>query len=337
MNKGSGYDGQWYYEIARDPLRPFALSRPDSNAEAQLANRVAYRYRRILYPLLSRMLSLGRIPWLPWTFPLVSILSIGAGVFCAAKFFEISGFPHWYGFSFAALPGLYIALARNLAEPLLAFCLMAAFLAIKKERIGAALFFLTAAHLTHESSAVISLGIASFLIFEKRDLIKGAKFLIPIAITLFWGGIIFFSTHSSFQRTMGTRNIGVPFVGLVEKLIQLFHEPLIRMTTVEIIITAVICLAFLTLLRETLSRRSPFWLAGLLSLLLASSFTYSKIWIDLASYGRLTTALLLLAIVAASETWGKWSRLYLAALPVSMAAAWFWWGCTWAALGGSRG
>lgn len=53
-----GYDGQFSYYMARD-LAPDRVS--------EYLDVPAYRYQRILYPLLARVLALGRVELVPWT------------------------------------------------------------------------------------------------------------------------------------------------------------------------------------------------------------------------------------------------------------------------------
>ena len=64
-----GYDGQFAYYIARDPVgaRPYLGSNP------------SYRYQRIVYPMLARFLALGQPALIPWTLLLINIVSISWG------------------------------------------------------------------------------------------------------------------------------------------------------------------------------------------------------------------------------------------------------------------
>jgi len=57
-----GYDGQFYYQLARDPLGAY-----------HFMDNAPYRYQRILYPLVVRVLSLGRM----LLFPICSCSSTG--------------------------------------------------------------------------------------------------------------------------------------------------------------------------------------------------------------------------------------------------------------------
>lgn len=62
-----GFDGQFAYANASD----------FSGARQWLPER-AYRYQRILYPLLAGIRSLGQITWLAWTMVLVNVVALAA-------------------------------------------------------------------------------------------------------------------------------------------------------------------------------------------------------------------------------------------------------------------
>src|SRR5512139_1594311 len=64
-NGTQGYDGQFAYQIARDPL----------NA-ARLLDVPAYRYQRILYPLVACAVALGQGNLIPWTLIAVNWLAL---------------------------------------------------------------------------------------------------------------------------------------------------------------------------------------------------------------------------------------------------------------------
>ena len=64
-NGSEGYDGQFAYYIAVDP----------TSARAKL-DVPAYRYQRILYPLLARALGLGQMAWIPWSLLVVNLVAL---------------------------------------------------------------------------------------------------------------------------------------------------------------------------------------------------------------------------------------------------------------------
>ena len=64
QNNSLGYDGQFVYQIGRDPLNGW-----------RYVDVPAYRYQRILYPILARVLSLGNSTVLPWTLILINLVN----------------------------------------------------------------------------------------------------------------------------------------------------------------------------------------------------------------------------------------------------------------------
>ena len=68
-----GYDGQFFYYLALDPI----------NARWYM-DVSTYRYTRILYPMLARVLALGRPDLIPVTLFLINWLAIAGGSFRSA-------------------------------------------------------------------------------------------------------------------------------------------------------------------------------------------------------------------------------------------------------------
>jgi hypothetical protein len=77
-----GYDGQFTYYVAMDP-RPEAVA-PHLDVPA-------YRYQRILYPLLARALALGQPAWIPWSLILISLIAQAVGTWAVASFLADHG------------------------------------------------------------------------------------------------------------------------------------------------------------------------------------------------------------------------------------------------------
>src|SRR4051812_41535614 len=71
-----GYDGQWYYDLARNPFDP-----------ATHVDKPAYRSARLLYPLLVRFLVMGHDEFIPMTLFLVNLVAIIAGTYWLARLF----------------------------------------------------------------------------------------------------------------------------------------------------------------------------------------------------------------------------------------------------------
>src|ERR1700730_15687728 len=88
----AGYDGQFYYQIARDPLHA-----------AQFLDKPAYRYQHIFYPLLVGVLSLGQARLIPYMLLLVNLASITLGTELLARLLNKKNLSPWYSLAF----GLY--------------------------------------------------------------------------------------------------------------------------------------------------------------------------------------------------------------------------------------
>jgi hypothetical protein len=111
-----GYDGQFFYYIARD-LNPETV--------AQYLDVPAYRYQRILLPVLAQLLSFGQSAWLPWLLPAIGLLSHILGVHLLGQLFERWKVNRWYALTYGLLLGNLLAIRLALPEAL-AFSLVIA-------------------------------------------------------------------------------------------------------------------------------------------------------------------------------------------------------------------
>jgi hypothetical protein len=114
-NGTQGYDGQFGYYIALDP---------DPRSVADHLDLPAYRYQRILMPLLARVLAFGKAPLIPWTLLLLGIFSLAAGTWAVSELLSAFGISRWYALVYGFWAGLMLSLVTDLSEPL-AFGLVA--------------------------------------------------------------------------------------------------------------------------------------------------------------------------------------------------------------------
>jgi len=107
-----GYDGQFAYQIAIDP----------ANAAPYL-DVPAYRYQRILYPLLAHLLSLGNDQVIPWVLIAINVISVVLGTVATEKLLADHGFSRWYALVYGGFAGFLLSIRLDLTEPL-AFALV---------------------------------------------------------------------------------------------------------------------------------------------------------------------------------------------------------------------
>ena len=124
-NGSEGYDGQFILSIAQDP-RP-------ANVAPHL-DVPAYRYQRILLPLLARLFSFGSSAAIPWLIPLLGLLAHTAGAWAVGELFCSWGINRWYSLIYAFWAGFTRALVVDLPEPLAYGLVAGCFLALQRER-----------------------------------------------------------------------------------------------------------------------------------------------------------------------------------------------------------
>ncbi len=102
-----GYDGQFCYYIALDPVHArYYIDLP------------AYRYQRILYPILARLLALGQAGLIPYTLLLINWLALAGGTLAIAAWLKRKGCSPYFALLFGFYDGLFVSFTRDLTEPL---------------------------------------------------------------------------------------------------------------------------------------------------------------------------------------------------------------------------
>jgi hypothetical protein len=150
---GSGHDGHVAYVVALDP---FALEDPEVVPNA------AYRYRRILYPVLAG--GFGSVDGESLLWSLVGLNAIGftMAVYWAGALATIRKLPVWI--PLAALLNIGLWLSLQVSSPdVLAFALMLfGLVAHFRGRVGVAVILLALATLTKEVYGLVPLSLAAY-------------------------------------------------------------------------------------------------------------------------------------------------------------------------------
>ncbi len=150
VSEGDGYDAQFFYRQVRSPF-DFSMDR---------ANGVVFdthvRYGRVGYPLVAWVLSAGGQPAaVPWAMFAVGVLSLGAIAWILALGARDARRSPWWGALAVALPGVWFAAGRGLADPFSTALVGAGALAITRRRYGWAAVAFTAAALTKEQAVLV--------------------------------------------------------------------------------------------------------------------------------------------------------------------------------------
>lgn len=158
----AGEDGIFCYRIALDPGTMEGIDVP------------AYRYMRILYPMVARLLALGQPAIIPYTLVLVNYLAIVGGTLAVAEWLRRRSISPWYALLYGCYPGLVLATAHDLNEPLAyGLVALAVYLfdygsqsSLKRIILSAVTFAL--ASLTRETTLVFALLYAATLLLRTK-------------------------------------------------------------------------------------------------------------------------------------------------------------------------
>jgi hypothetical protein len=152
-----GYDGQFAYQIARDPLNGWTkIDVP------------AYRYQRIVYPMAARVLALGNADWVPWTLIIVNVMALTVGVWLTEEILRHFNVSRWYALIYGLSAGMLMSVRLDLTEPLAYALAQAGILLALKDRWRWAAVALAMAALTKEMTLAVAAGIGLVYLFQRQ-------------------------------------------------------------------------------------------------------------------------------------------------------------------------
>jgi hypothetical protein len=217
VQEDSGYDGQFYAQIAvdpllRDPTIRVALDDP------------GYRARRVLFSWTAWLLGLGRPAWVLEAFALQNVIAWLLLAWLLARWMRPEtrrGFALWFGCLFAG--GLATSVRYALVDGPSLLLVVLAVLAVERGRGWAATGLLALAGLGKETSLVAGTMLIRPGARRPADLAalaaKGLATVLPLALWLAyvrWG--------AGLELSAGLRNFGLPFQAWLGKWIETVSE-----------------------------------------------------------------------------------------------------------------
>ncbi len=208
INGTQGYDGQFVYYIAKDP-------RPDQVREK--LDVPAYRYQRILLPLLAHLLSFNDGQLIPWLIPAINFLAHVMGTWGVASLLKQHGKNPLHAIYYGLWVGFLLALRLDLPEPLAFAFIVLAFYEMTEGRHW--LGWITYSLAIFAKEVVVIFAIAHFLVFlTKKEWSKGLGFLfftlLPFGVFQFWLKSQFGHFGVGSGGAMATQFEWIPFLGL---------------------------------------------------------------------------------------------------------------------------
>jgi hypothetical protein len=204
-----GYDGQFVYYIARDPA---------PERVAPYLDVPAYRYQRILLPLLARGLSFGNEAALPWILALLGIVSLTVGAWVVEKILVGWGVNRWYALVYGLWTGFLLAIIVDLPEPLAYGLVAGGLLALERERrlLGWCLLGLSVFAKEVAMLFVVACVLAYFFQRRWRDVVAlGLIGIAPFFVFQAWLWAVFGQPGVGSGGAMSTPFEWIPFMGIL--------------------------------------------------------------------------------------------------------------------------
>ncbi len=168
-----GYDGQFAYQIARDPINGW-----------KYCDLPAYRYQRILYPVVVRILSLGQDMIIPWMMVLVNQAALIFSIYLLERILGYYQKPAWYALIYGLFIGTLMSLRLDLSEVLAYTLVMAAIWLWINQKHGLAILSIALAILCKEITILFLAAFAgSYLLKDwKKSLLWAAAGALPFVV-----------------------------------------------------------------------------------------------------------------------------------------------------------
>jgi hypothetical protein len=205
-----GYDGQFFYRLAINPLNL-------SHTAYGITMDQAYRFMRIGYPVITWLASFGQRALVPYMLVAVNIAALGVLGYLGAVIARQGGRHAAWGLLLPGYFGLVTSLSRDTAEPVAAVFLVAGLLALRGRRLVLASLLLAFAALTRETAMV---AVAAIFVVRLTGLLRrrtrpgreDIPWLLPTVVFVGWQAVVYaFSGAVPLFADTG-RNAGTPLL-----------------------------------------------------------------------------------------------------------------------------
>ncbi|MGK7881862.1 MAG: AZOBR_p60025 family cell surface glycopolymer formation protein [Crocosphaera sp.] len=206
-----GYDGQQFLSLALDPF----LQNPET---INSLDHPIYRYRRILYPLLSYILAFGNRTLIPYIMVGINALSIIVIVGITNLYFKSDNVSKFQSLFTLCIPGIWMVLSLGTADLFSSVFLIASFYCYRYEKYKLTALFISLGCLTRETLLIVWFALFLTSLIQKR--FKQINYLLYGLIPpILWTVYITFLDLPGKVRVKD--NFGFPFMGIINKFIKI--------------------------------------------------------------------------------------------------------------------
>jgi len=286
-----GYDGQFYYQIARSPLQAY-----------QYMDNAPFREQHILYPLVVGALSFGQSGLIPYMLLLVNVVSVVLTVEIVARLLVKYEFSPWFSLAIGLYFGQAAGVLFDTAEPFTYFLVaLGVWLVLEKAQFAPAALMMGLSTLSREIGVLFPLGYAAFFFLNRKWKICAQFVLLGVMPILAWLVIlrlIFGQTGVTFTRPFEH----VPFAGIFA------HTQGVKKFALLILLMFIPMLAgWILAIIEFFRRKffNPLYLILLANLLMITLMNHHS-FDELISCGRIATGLVLVVMLYGLTTRNKY-------------------------------
>ncbi|BBA79817.1 hypothetical protein RGRSB_1377 [cyanobacterium endosymbiont of Rhopalodia gibberula] len=206
-----GYDGQQFLSLALDPF----LQNPET---ITTLDHPVYRYRRILYPLISYLFSFGNRILIPHIMVAINYLSVIGIIWIISLYFQFNQEQKWQPLLTLCIPGVWIVLSLGTADLLSSLLLIFSFYCYRYNKPVLTAFAISLACLARETLLLIWLAIL-LTSFSQNKKEQSKQLLWAWIPPFLW--TIYINSLELPGAVRVKANFGYPFMGIYNKFISL--------------------------------------------------------------------------------------------------------------------
>jgi hypothetical protein len=284
-----GYDGQQFLSIALDPFLQ------DLDTLASL-DHPAYRYRRILYPLLSYFLGFGNSQIIPYVMVAINAIAILLIIWVTGLYFKSYSAKVNQALFVLMIPGVWIVLSLSTSDLLASLFFVSAFYFYQNNKPIYMALMVSLGCLTRETLLLLWMALIVAAMWQKKYLYfkyLGMAIIAPLAWNIY---VILLGLNGA----PGTGNFGPLLYGIIEKFLFLFTQKFSPKTIFEAYLFILLILAFVLVFWLSSPRRSANRPLLVCSLIYLGMFSMSSLLIlnYYLDYSRVFMDVYLLALLS---------------------------------------
>ena len=298
INNPVGYDGQFFFFLAYKPSIIWTC--PHDRAHCP-AYEPYFRWQRIFYPLVARVLALGQTAWLPFTMLLANFIGVLIVAYFIGKMAVEMGASRWMGAAAGLFCGELLGFLRDLADPFGVLWIVIAIYLLRHKRPLWAATAAAAAILTREQLVFYLPILALPLLAQRRWLTLAQTAAITLIPFIVWQATLhaLYGIWPLFAAdTHVATLVRLPFLGLWRTRHDYDFGVTLLCAGIPLAFAIVVSLAAIWQHGPRDLLRDPVPLMALVYCLLFSFVNYLQ-WADVWGAARLEDPGVVLAVLAA--------------------------------------